>query len=828
MLPKLVLLIGGLLVWGQALAHVDTSLLNRTIDSLQRVIQSRQPVLQRLQAHHQLIDLIENYIREVPYAYPRQHILHHWHRYLRLSYRYRQVDSTALALNELIAFWNRSQEPLLANRYALAFEELLPRVRSDDLKVRYWLSSSVSASRLGWSEVEATRLELVRHYIESEGGDRHAFEYAKVALPYYQRIGQPQQLTVWLQQRMARYENQRSSPELVVLSHALAHVYEQLRNNEGHLKYLKLLAHYAEIENKPFERAAATLRIGNLHRMAREYPEAMAQYEIAQRLLDSLGRVEQQQARLGFPARFYDASVVQTNLAFTAFFMQDYAQMARWAEVSLRLAQRWGFFDRKVLSLASLAKAQSHLKTSPAARQQLIELEKNDTLRQSAQYQFIRHMALGYVYLQEENYDKSRQHYEAAQSVFTPGSTPRRSLELHEEIETALYRCYAALRRVEPAYRHLKAALAWRDSLDQNQQEADYQRLLVQHELEAKELEIEALTRKQSLAKARSQQTQLVIWVLVGAVLLLAGLGVLLLGRIRQRRHLQQQLLTLNALQIERREELASAYAEIAATLQQVQEQNQVLELQQLRIEDSLTYAKRIQNAILPDAELLGTHLSEHLILFRPADIVSGDYYWWERQGHQLLVGVLGCGRQGVPGAFVGAALIQLLDRVAQRAAEGSLAQLLDRLETEYRRRTTGGDAFTPFSLGLVRIDLSSGQLEYAGAGVPLFVQHEQRVELLAGRPDLIGAPPDEAGPFKRRMTQLETGDRVFLVTSGLLQQPNEEDGTPLGADRLAQILERTARNDLHRQGDLLHLYLERWMGAAPQQGDWLAVALEW
>ena len=829
MVPKVWLLIGGMvLAWSQVAAHADTSLLNRALDSLERVIASRQPVRQRLQAHHRLINLVDNYDVEVPYAFPGQTQLSHWHRYLRLSYQHRLADSAALALNKLIRFWSKADEPVLANRYMMAFEELMPRVSSDDLKVEFWILSSAMDGRLGRMQAQAAKLERVRQHIETHAADRHAFEYAKAALLYYRHIGQPQHLTVWLQQRLAYHESQQGHHELAAISHALAYVYEQLDNNEGYLKYLKLQAHYAEIEGKPFERAAATLRIGNLHRLAHEYPEAMAQYTISQRLLDSLGQAEQRQGKFGFKERFYDASVVQTNLASTAFLMKDYPAMAHWAEASLRLAQRWGFVDRKVFSLVMLTKAQSHLGTERSSLDQLVKLGSNDTLRQMPQQQFNRHMGLGYVYLQKGQYEKARTHYAAARAGFVEGSTPRRTLELHEEIETGLYRCHSAFKQPEPAYRHLKAALAWRDSLEANQQEADYQRLLVQHELEAKELEIEALTRKQSLSKARSQQTQLVIWVLVGAALLLAGLGALLLGRFRQRRRLQQQLLVLNALQIERREELASAYAEITATLQQVQDQNQVLELQQLRIEDSLTYAKRIQNAILPDTELLKTHLSEHLIIFRPADIVSGDYYWWERQGHHLLVGVIGCGRQGIPGAFVGAALLQLLDRVAARAAEGSLAQLLERLEAEYRRRTAGGDAFTPFALGLVRIDLSTGQLEFAGAALPLLVQHEQRVELLTGREELIGSAAPDAGPFKRRTTQLESGDRLFLVTGGMIQQPDDQQGIPLGGDRVVEYLQRSAALDLHRQGDLLHVYCERWQGQAPQLGDWLLLALEW
>lgn len=811
------------LLAAQQTARADDRLL-REVDSLNAVLRTEKSPAKLIATHRRAAWICHEYSGLLPFD-ARQRERWHLRRALVLSYRHSLPDSAVRPLLSLMDITAETNNAGLLRFYYRQLRRLRRHKSYYEERTSVWHQSGKLFRMTGEQEPQKRMIDSLRIYIEHNDIDTLGYEYSLAAYPWYEKQNRPQELTYWFLQRIERKKT-GDPVELMSMHHGLSEVYLNLKDYDRYAQHLQLAAENAERGHRPFQMAAAWLRIANLHYIGGEYEKALVFHAKSHRLLDSIGRADQRRFKYGFQGRFYDASVVLANMAASAFRLKDYRRMAQHARQSLDLATRWGFLDRKVTAAGMLAKAESHFGASGDGLRLLEKLERNDSVAQSQALRFRLYMSLGYCHLMQARHRFALSYYEKARADFFPAAFDLMRLENREEIERALYVCHRELGRPKQAYESLRAALAWRDSIAASELQAKMQRQLVRNELESKEREIETLTQRQQVAHMRGEKKQLLIWLMLGAALLLFFLGLAVLHRVRRRRQAQQKLLELNAMQIERREELASAYAEIGATLQQVQEQNQALELQQLRLEDSLSYAQRIQNAILPDLDLFRQHTADQFLLFRPADIVSGDQYWWDRMGRHIWLAVIDCPREGVPGAFVGAATFQLIDRLVHRQAEESPADLLAVIDDAYRRRAAGGDAFAPFAMGLLRIDLDSHQVTYAGAGLPLLLQSANRISMIAGAERLLGA--DDAPSYANWTGKLADGDRVFLATLGVYRQPGGADGRSLGVEEAMRWLEKHAQSNLLRQGDSLHLLLERWKGGAPQPEDWLALGIEW
>ncbi len=130
------------------------------------------------------------------------------------------------------------------------------------------------------------------------------------------------------------------------------------------------------------------------------------------------------------------------------------------------------------------------------------------------------------------------------------------------------------------------------------------------------------------------------------------------------------------------KEEIEAQKEEIEAQLDMATQQRDTISFQNEQILDSIRYAERIQSAILPPDEALSESLSEHFILFKPRDIVSGDYYWTLQKNGKLLIAVADCTGHGVPGALLSVMGISSLNEIVSRNESLSAARILEDLRS--------------------------------------------------------------------------------------------------------------------------------------------------
>lgn len=270
---------------------------------------------------------------------------------------------------------------------------------------------------------------------------------------------------------------------------------------------------------------------------------------------------------------------------------------------------------------------------------------------------------------------------------------------------------------------------------------------------------------------------------------------------------------------------------------QEIQEQKQEIELQRdeiaiknKEITDSIHYAKRIQNAVLPKPEDLDRMLPEHFIFFRPRDIVSGDFFWVNEVGSKVIVVAADCTGHGVPGAFMSMLGVTLLNETVNKdqihEADRILGQLREYIKQTLSQTGKEGESKDGMDLALTIIDREKNTLEYSGAYNPLVhVRNGELNEIKADKMP-IGIHLRDAQPFTIHTLDLEKGDMIYIFSDGYPDQFGGEKGMKYKAVPFKRYLTSIAELPMNEQEKALGDELDRWMGAEDQIDDIIVVGI--
>jgi len=197
----------------------------------------------------------------------------------------------------------------------------------------------------------------------------------------------------------------------------------------------------------------------------------------------------------------------------------------------------------------------------------------------------------------------------------------------------------------------------------------------------------------------------------------------------------KEEILTQNEQLIEHREKILSHQVKIEA--------------QNRDITDSIKYASKIQTALLPSESKMKRLLGEHFLYYKPRDIVSGDFYWIDQYNEKTVIAASDCTGHGVPGAFVSALGISMLNEVLQRSASSGaylnpaimLNRLRERMISSISRTEKKEDTYDGMDISICMIDKKQNTLEYAGALQPIYLikklpEKSDNYELITLKPD--------------------------------------------------------------------------------------------
>lgn len=270
-----------------------------------------------------------------------------------------------------------------------------------------------------------------------------------------------------------------------------------------------------------------------------------------------------------------------------------------------------------------------------------------------------------------------------------------------------------------------------------------------------------------------------------------------------------------------RTREISAQKNELFTRNQEIERQRDEIECKNGQIVDSIEYARRVQNAIVPSHEELLSGIKEYFVIYQPKDIVSGDFYWFYQTPERLLYAVGDCTGHGVPGALLSIVGNTLLSQIVIEKQETNPGKILTHLHAAVRRSLKQrGVQQDGMDIALVSIDIDRKFLEYAGARRPLYyVDSSERLHVVKGERRSIGGGRCEQGHFSTHRLEVGKGLMLYLTTDGYADQP-DRDGKRLGSVKVRQLLEKISAYAMSLQQRTLLEELARHSRGAPQRDD--------
>jgi len=663
-----------------------------------------------------------------------------------------------------------------------------------------------------------------------QGRYAEALEALKKALTIYERIGN--------QQGIAAFHNNIGNIH-----------YAQGRYAEALEAYQKALTIYECIGD--LQRIATSYNsIGNIHYAQGRYAEALEAYQKALTIRERMGDLQ------GIATSY-------NNIGIIHYAQGRYAEALEAYQKALTIRERIGDLQGIATSYNNIGiihDAQGRYAEALEAYQKALAIQKriNDQQGIALSYNDI-----GTLYQAQGLYAIARPYFQKALNI-------AQSLGLHDLLDDLylnLAQTDSALAASglthlwKSAYLHYRLYTAYKDSVLNEASIRKQAQLESQYEYDKKISLLKAQQEKErTLAQAQlqRQKTERNALLTILAVVLLA-LSTMTYYQIllrRKNRLIQEQAQELELKNAElqsinqaltesnkiiqaqaeelstKNAELTTLNAELEATNKALSEsyltiQHQAQELAQKNEEilDSIHYAKRIQQAILPSHEKWFRLLPNSFLFYQPKDIVAGDFYWLEETDHYIFLAVADATGHGVPGAFVSLVCASALNQALQQEGLNSPAAILTRAKTIVTQVLTqeGTHLRDGMDIALIRLEKNAPtRLTYAGANRPLWIISSQK--------ELIELPPtrqpigftDTEKPFEEHEIDLSSRlpAMLYAFTDGFIDQVGGPKGRKLMSKGLREILLEISHKPCPEQEKHIQRFFIAWKGEWPQLDD--------
>ncbi len=272
------------------------------------------------------------------------------------------------------------------------------------------------------------------------------------------------------------------------------------------------------------------------------------------------------------------------------------------------------------------------------------------------------------------------------------------------------------------------------------------------------------------------------------------------------------------------------AEIKLQRSLSQIQEQKEIIEIKNQEVTDSIKYAKRIQTAILPPTENFEAAFNSSFILYKPKDIVAGDFYWLQDKGDMVLFAAADCTGHGVPGAMVSVVCSNALNKVVNEMGIYDPGKLLDEVRNIVIERFKGSqnEIKDGMDISLAVYHRTTKTLNWAGAYNPLWMIREKDKSFveIKGDKQPIGKC-DHMTPFKTHQVELSKGDKLYLFTDGFADQFGGDKGKKIRSKTMRELVIKYNHFTMKEQMSFLEKFFVEWMGDLEQLDDICIIGVE-
>ncbi|HEY6159838.1 MAG TPA: tetratricopeptide repeat protein, partial [Bacteroidia bacterium] len=558
------------------------------------------------------------------------------------------------------------------------------------------------------------------------------------------------------------------------------------------LDYYMQALKIAEASKDERQTANLYINIGNVLNLQKQYDKAAEKYESAYKVHKKLGNE-------------YGMAVCQLNIGEIKAMQKKYSEAETYFKESLNYGRK---IDNKDLISLSLYNLGSTLGSMLKPEKSLeYYFEAIDVHKQNGNLQGVVQVMndVGNVYRGMKNYAEAKHYLENA---LTEGL----KLNAREEVKKSydyLTDYYSDIGDYKKALEYHQKFTALKDSIMDEETSRQVNEMNAKYESEKKDHEIDLLNKSQALkdteikeqkAESDKRETQR------NAVLI--GFGLLLLLSIFIYRGYRQK-----------------------------QKDNRIIEAQKAEVEeknknitDSISYAKLIQEAILPAREVKYKLFPDAFVLFRPRDIVSGDFYWFAEKNGKKLIAAVDCTGHGVPGAFMSMIGNAFLNQVVNELGITEPGKILDELRGmiihSLKQSGAEGENRDGMDISLLCFDENNTEVQFAGANNPLWYFSRNGFTEIKGDKQPIGYYKGDPQPFTTHTIPLGKGDRLYLFTDGYADQFGGEQGKKFKYRQLQETLLALGDMPMREQEEKVENSFLDWKKDLEQVDDVLVIGI--
>ena len=233
-------------------------------------------------------------------------------------------------------------------------------------------------------------------------------------------------------------------------------------------------------------------------------------------------------------------------------------------------------------------------------------------------------------------------------------------------------------------------------------------------------------------------------------------------------------------------------------------------------ITSSINYARRIQQSILPSDEMIKKILPESFVLYKPKEIIGGDFFWIHNIGDKIIVAVADCTGHGVPGSIMSMLGISLLNEIFWKKnmynADEILRELREKIKLTFYRQDQNFTQRDGMDMALCVIDKKEKQLQYAGALMPLILIRNNDIIEIKGDKQSVALYKEEVD-FTAHLINYGPTDLFYLYSDGIINQFRENDSEKFKTRRFKELLLEIHHLPIQNQGKLIEERFEKWRG---------------
>lgn len=376
----------------------------------------------------------------------------------------------------------------------------------------------------------------------------------------------------------------------------------------------------------------------------------------------------------------------------------------------------------------------------------------------------------------------------------------------------ALYfsQIYEEIKDYEKGLKYYKEYKMYKDSSLNAESIQQIKNAEAKYQNEKKQNEIELLAEKQKVNEAENHKKKVYLLVALSGILVLGFVLVVLYRNYRLKHKTNQDLEAFN---------------------KEINHQKELVEIKNKEITDSINYAKRIQQNILTSDSYFKEHTNDFFILFKPKDIVSGDFYWALKHNNKLMVMTADCTGHGVPGAMMSMMGVNYLNEIVNEKGISNPAEVLNQLRADIIKTLNPEGSLVESKDGmdccLCSYDMDKMRVNYASANNSFYLIRGNEIIISKSNKMPVGAGHHAAIPFDEFVMDIQKDDLIITFTDGYADQFGGTKGKKFKYKQLEELLLTHAHLSLENLKDKLNETIEGWRGQLEQVDDICVIGIK-